>query len=42
MMFENVECVECHTKESPLFMRPNARHKDDVYCKKCMGEGKHE
>lgn len=41
MEYENIECVECKTKEKPLFMRSPPRHKDDVYCRKCMDAGKH-
>ena len=41
MKFENVKCVECKTREMPLFMRSPPRHNEDVWCKDCMDAKKH-
>lgn len=41
MKFNKIECKECKTKESPMFVRQPARDDKDYYCKKCMGKGKH-
>ncbi len=41
MKFKNTECKGCGRDESPLFVRPNARSADDIWCKPCMDQGKH-
>lgn len=39
--FENIKCLGCGTKKSPLFMRSPPRHGEDVWCKNCVQNKKH-